>query len=87
MERGKRDMTSQRGGSLLQKQRSRWERLKNYFAFKFWSEIILPAVVYDRCPSPETVHRTVSEFTPCRAHAVCFLWGAAPRPASLLKKA
>ena len=56
MERGKRAITSQRGGSLLQS-----------------------------LPSPETVHRTVSEFTPCRAHAVS-LWGAAPHPATLLKK-
>ena len=56
----------------MQEQRSRWERLKNYFAPKIKSEIILPAVVYDRGPLSKIVHRTILKFTSCRAPTV---WG------------
>ena len=51
----------------MQEQRSHWERSKNYFAPKTKSEIILPATAMQSLPSPETVHWTVSEFTPLRA--------------------
>ena len=66
----------------MQEQRSRWERLKNYFAPKFKSEIILPAVVYDRCPLYKTVHRTVfrrllAVAAPLAERTLC-LYGALP---------
>ncbi len=52
---------------------------------KFKSEIILPAVVYDRCPLSKQ-STGLFRNSPLAERLPGFLWGFAPRPTTLLKK-
>ncbi len=68
----------------MQEQRSRWERSKNYFAFNFGGEIILPAVACDRCPLRKQFTELFSN-SPLAERTLCFV-GLCPTPCKPFEK-